>query len=71
MKHIDKNSSKHFGVCFIISLCCGLVGACIAMLVGILKEWYDKKSYGHWCWWDIFFDALGCGVGYLIHWLIL
>ena len=30
MTHIDKNSLKHFGVCFILSLC-GLYGVCIAM----------------------------------------
>lgn len=38
MKHIDKNSSKHFGVCFIISLCCGLVGGCIAILSGTIRS---------------------------------
>ena len=69
MTHIDKNSIKHFGVCFIFSLC-GLYGVCIAMGAALTKEWYDKQSYGHWCWLDLFFDLLGCAVGMGIHWWI-
>ena len=69
MKHVDKNSLKHFGVCFILSLL-GLYGVAFALGGAICKEWYDKKSYGHWCWWDIAFDVLGCVVGFTIHWLI-
>lgn len=69
MTHIDKNSLKHFSVCFILSLI-GAYGICIAIGAALTKEWYDKKSYGHWCWWDILFDALGCAVGIGIHWWI-
>jgi uncharacterized protein YfiM (DUF2279 family) len=66
MTHIDKNSLKHFGVCFILSLC-GLYGVCGAMGAALTKEWYDKKSYGHWCWIDLLFDILGCTVGMATH----
>lgn len=69
MAHIDKNSIKHFGVCFLLSLC-GLYGVCIALGAALTKEYCDKQSYGHWCWWDILFDTLGCLLGYGTHYLI-
>lgn len=69
MKHIDTNSIKHFGVCFILSLL-GLYGVSAAIGASLTKEYYDKKTYGHWCWIDLSFDALGCAVGYSIHYLI-
>lgn len=70
MKHVDKNSLKHFGVCFLLSLL-GLYGVAAAIGASLTKEWYDKQSYGHWCWVDLFFDALGCVVGYSIRLLII
>ena len=69
MTHIDKNSIKHFGVCFILSLV-GAYGMSLAIGAALTKEYYDKKSYGHWCWWDLLFDFLGCAVGMGIHWWI-
>jgi uncharacterized protein YfiM (DUF2279 family) len=69
MKHIDTNSIKHFGVCFILSLL-GLYGVSAAIGASLTKEYYDKKTYGHWCWVDLLFDALGCAAGYGIHYLI-
>ena len=69
MTHIDKNSIKHFGACFLLSLC-GLYGVCIAIGAALTKEYCDKQSYGHWCWWDILFDTLGCLLGYGTHYLI-
>lgn len=69
MTHIDKNSIKHFGACFLLSLC-GLYGVCIALGAALTKEYCDKQSYGHWCWWDILFDILGCLLGYGTHYLI-
>lgn len=69
MTHIDNNSIKHFGACFLLSLC-GLYGVCIAIGAALTKEYYDKQSYGHWCWWDILFDTLGCILGYGTHYLI-
>lgn len=69
MTHIDKNSIKHFGACFLLSLC-GLYGVCIAIGAALTKEYCDKQSYGHWCWWDISFDTLGCILGYGTHYLI-
>ena len=47
MTHIDKNSIKHFLVCFILSLF-GLKGVCIAIGAAVTKERDDKKAYGHW-----------------------
>lgn len=61
-KHIDISSIKHFSVCFILSLI-GAYGMRIAIGGAICKKWYDKQSYGHWCWWDLTFDLLGCVVG--------
>lgn len=69
MTHIDKNSLKHFSVCFLLSLV-GAYGMSAAIGASLTKEWYDKQSYGHWCWWDIFFDTIGCLLGYGIHYLI-
>ena len=69
MTHIDKNSLKHFGVCFLLSLE-GEHGVCALIGAALTKEYCDKQSYGHWCWWDILFDTLGCLLGYGIHYLI-
>lgn len=69
MKHVDTNSIKHFSVCFILSLF-GLYGVSTAIGASLTKEYYDKKTYGHWCWIDLLFDALGCAAGYGIHYLI-
>lgn len=69
INHIDKNSLKHFGVCFLLSLL-GLYGVAAAVGASLTKEWYDKQSYGHWCWVDLFFDTLGCVVGYGLHCLL-
>ena len=69
MAHVDRNSIKHFGVCFLLSLL-GLYGVSAAVGASLSKEYYDKKTYGHWCWWDILFDTLGCILGYGTHCLI-
>lgn len=69
MTHIDKNSLKHFSVCFLLSAAGGY-GTAIAIGAAVTKEYCDKKSYGHWCWLDILFDTLGCIAGLTIHWLI-
>lgn len=66
MAHIDKNSIKHFSVCFSLSLV-GAYGMCIAIGGAICKERFDKQSYGHWCWWDLMFDFLGCVAGMTTH----
>lgn len=63
MTHIDKNSIKHFGICYLLSLE-GEHGVCVAIGASLTKEYYDKKTYGHWCWLDILFDTLGCILGY-------
>lgn len=66
MKHIDKNSIKHFSVCLLLSLV-GAYGMCTAFGAALTKEYYDKQSYGHWCWLDLLFDFLGCASGMAIH----
>ena len=66
MKHVDRNSLKHFTVCFLLSLI-GTYGVAIAIGASLTKEYDDKKSYGHWCWVDLFFDGLGCITGYGLH----
>lgn len=69
MAHVDRNSIKHFGICFLLSLL-GLYGVSAAVGASLTKEYYDKKTYGHWCWFDILFDTLGCILGYGTHCLI-
>ena len=69
MRHVDKNSIKHFGVCALLSLL-GTHGVAMAIGGGLCKEYDDKKSYGHWCWIDLFFDTLGCAVGLGVHRLV-
>ena len=69
MAHIDKNSIKHVFVCFLLSLV-GVYGMCVAVGAAITKEYCDKQSYGHWCWFDLLFDFLGCAGGIGIHWWI-
>lgn len=69
MKHIDKNSLKHFGVCYALSLE-GEHGVSAAIGAAVTKEYYDKQTYGHWCWWDMTFDLLGCVAGYATHLLV-
>lgn len=69
MTHIDKNSLKHFLICFLLSLV-GAYGVAFALGASICKEWRDKASYGHWCWLDLLFDFLGCVVGMTVHWCI-
>ena len=69
MKHIDKNSLKHFAACFIPSLF-GLYGASFAAGAAITKEYFDKQVGGHWCWWDLLADLIGIIVGGAIHLLI-
>lgn len=69
LEHIDNNSIKHFGVCFILS-CFGLIGASCALGAAITKEYCDNLYVKHWCWWDIVADGLGIIFGLLINYLI-
>lgn len=70
MTHIDKNSLKHFGICYLLSLE-GEHGVCIAIGASITREYDNSQTKGnHWCWWDILFDTLGCLLGYGTHYLI-
>ena len=66
MTHIDRNSIKHFAVCFLLSLIGGY-GVAFALGCSVTKEWKDKKEQGHWCWWDIIFDTIGCVAGMSVH----
>ncbi len=54
----------HFLVCFfvctVVSLVHPAVGAMVALLTGIAKEFYDSHGKGSgWCWYDLAADALG------------
>lgn len=70
MTHIDKNSLKHFFVCFLLSLI-GAYGMSVAIGASVTREYDNSKTKGnHWCWWDILFDLLGCILGYGTHCLI-
>lgn len=57
--HIDKSNALHFAVCFISSI----LSTELAIGLGVGKEVGDKVNYGHFCHWDIFFDALGAILG--------
>lgn len=70
MKHIDKNSLKHFGVNYILAAIGGLYGVSAGVAASITKEYCDNGYAKHWCWWDILFDFLGIGFGELTHYLI-
>lgn len=71
LKHVDKNSVKHFGVCFGLSLLFGWAGFFTALGAGVTKEWCDKEYGNHWCWADLGFDILGMVAGILInHWIL-
>ncbi len=55
LRHLD--ASEHRGRVYSISL---------TALLGIAKEFYDKKKDGHFSWKDLFWDGVGLGVGYLV-----
>jgi hypothetical protein len=69
IKHVDKNSIKHFIVCYWLSASLGIEGASLALGASITKEWCDKLYAGHWCWWDLSFDMMGIAFGILTHYL--
>lgn len=46
MTHIDKNSLKHFGVCFILSLI-GAYGMSASIGASVTKEWDDQTLYNN------------------------
>lgn len=49
-------------------------GIGISIGASLTREYDGKQFGGHWCWWDIFFDAIGLltgtGLMVLIGWLI-
>lgn len=70
MKHIDKNSLKHFGVNYALASVGGLYGVSAGAAASLTKEYCDTIYGKHWCWWDIVFDTLGLALGELTHYLI-
>lgn len=70
MKHIDK--LYHFAVCMVTMavLAAWMMPFPLAVIITFFlafgKELYDRSSYGHFCWYDILADAIGCIVGALI-----
>lgn len=71
-KHIDNNSILHFCINMLLSALGGIQygGVQAAAAASVTKEWFDKQSYGHWCWWDVVFDILGISVGEVIHYIV-
>lgn len=67
--HIDKNSIKHFLICFGLSALFGRTGAGAAVGSGLYKEYTDLTEawYHHWCWWDVTFDILGAILGLVLN----
>lgn len=63
-----------FGYAFLGLIIGGAFGLGVAVGASITREYDGKQFYGHWCWWDIFFDVLGqllgIGILVLIAWLI-
>lgn len=63
------------GYAFIGLIIGGAFGLGVAIGARLTREYDGKQFYGHWCWWDIFFDVLGqlLGIGIiaLVAWLIL
>lgn len=69
MKHVDKNSLKHFGVNLICGLF-GVFGVGVGLGASLTKEYCDNEYYGHWCWADLIFDILGLAAGFTINQLV-
>lgn len=70
MKDTDtkgKDKFKHFGVCLVLAFLCPLA----AIVAAVSKEIHDRKTGGHFCWWDILADALGVIVGTTFHAVII
>lgn len=69
MKYIDK--ILHFLLCAITFIVLAKwvfpfpVALFIVTTMAFAKEFYDYKSYGHFCWYDILADVLGLVVGIL------
>lgn len=63
------------GYAFIGLIIGGAFGFGVGVGASITREYDGKQFYGHWCWWDIFFDVLGQLLGIsmiaLVAWLIL
>lgn len=63
-----QDKRKHFIVSFVLSI----ISPIIALIVAIGKEIYDLKQINnHFCWKDLFFDAIGIIFGAIIHIIIL
>lgn len=59
MKHLDKNSIKHFGVCFAGAL----FSTEFSVGAGVGKEMGDYTNYGHFCIIDLLVDIAGAALG--------
>lgn len=69
MKHLDKNSLKHFGVNFICGLF-GVFGIGVGVGASLTKEYCDKIYGSHWCWVDLLADTIGLAAGFAVNQLI-
>lgn len=61
---------KHFAACLVIALIIGLInpllGAAVAMAIGIGKEIYDRSRGGKFDLYDLLADAAGVGLAMAI-----
>jgi len=71
LKHLDKNSIKHFGVNFILALVGSWYGVCAGIGASLTKEWHDKNNGGHWCWMDLCSDFAGLILGIGLNLLLI
>ena len=77
MKHLDKNTLKHFAVNYTSAAIFGEFGVGLGLGASVTKEYCDNnyafpwdKTKGHWCWVDLAADALGLILGYATNYFI-
>ena len=64
---MEKDKILHFLVCFVAAIFFPMFS--LGLALG--KEYGDSKAPGnHWCWWDIFADAIGLVAGTILHIII-
>ena len=60
-----------FGITFVLSFINPIFGACVALIIGLYKEFTDSHKVGNiWSWGDIIADCLGIAFGFLCWWVL-
>ena len=72
---VQSDKVLHFLVCFIVTFGLSFInpifGACVALIIGLYKEFTDSHKVGnYWSWGDILADVLGIIFGFLCWWAI-